>query len=946
MASPLERAIGFFSAQGASAATGGALACLLAVIARAMVGIHPHSGMGKPPMYGDFEAQRHWMEITTALPVLEWYRDTPSNNLTYWGLDYPPLTAYHSWVNGKMLGWASPASMELGASHGHETPGFRALMRLTVLLADVLIFFPAASVFVSRFYPGANRDRRLWVLTGILMQPALILIDHGHFQYNTVSLGLVTLSLAAFAPGLAAAAGDNAYAPSGLRDAVGAAAFCLGLYYKQMCLYLAWPIFICLLSKNVRSTGPVRGILVLACCVVATTVACWWPFLARSESEDVLHVIRRLFPFNRGLYEDKVANVWCALSLVLKFDRILAAATMIRVCAVVTFVSVLPSTLLLWRRPTSSNLLHACVCCGLSFFLFSFQVHEKSILLPLLPATLLLGATPFASGWFITVATFSMFPLLERDGLTLPYLVLVVAFNAFAVAQSPAGRWGPATTCRWLSNFTMLAIHCVAWFTEPPKRYPDLITYLFVICSCVHFVGFWMFHLSKQWEESRTPADSVLEGGRRVRPLRIAFVHPDLGIGGAERLVVDAAVGLQKFDHKVTLYTAHHDPGHSFEETNDGTLHVVVYGDWLPTAFCRRFMAVCAYVRVFWVSMRVVGLSLSGKIDVIVVDQVSHSIPLLKSLTGAKIIFYCHYPDYLLTSRTSCCKKIYRAPLDLAEEMTTGMADKILVNSLFTAETFASSFRSLDRRGIKPDVLYPAINIKNQDVQVDEKTAENLDFEGNDIVLSINRFERKKNIGLAVEALVALSVKGGSKGRKVVLVVAGGFDPRVDENAEVKLELEEAASKAGLYTDGGTDNRVRFMTNISNETKLRLLQRATCLLYTPDREHFGIVPVEAMYAKCPVIAVNSGGPLESIIDFQPLKPAGNATGFLRPQDPEQWADAMGLLLDDPKLKESMGRAGHQRVLDNFSLESFAQSLDDHITKTFKTLDADDARKKQ
>ena len=30
------------------------------------------SGAGKPPMYGDYEAQRHWMEITTNLPAREW----------------------------------------------------------------------------------------------------------------------------------------------------------------------------------------------------------------------------------------------------------------------------------------------------------------------------------------------------------------------------------------------------------------------------------------------------------------------------------------------------------------------------------------------------------------------------------------------------------------------------------------------------------------------------------------------------------------------------------------------------------------------------------------------------------------------------------------------------------------------------------------------------------
>ena len=61
-------------------------------------GFWGYSGYQKPPMHGDFEAQRHWMEITTGLPISEWY----FYDLQYWGLDYPPLTAYHSWLLGKM----------------------------------------------------------------------------------------------------------------------------------------------------------------------------------------------------------------------------------------------------------------------------------------------------------------------------------------------------------------------------------------------------------------------------------------------------------------------------------------------------------------------------------------------------------------------------------------------------------------------------------------------------------------------------------------------------------------------------------------------------------------------------------------------------------------------------------------------------------------------------
>jgi hypothetical protein len=52
---------------------------------------------------------------------------------------------------------------------------------------------------------------------------------------------------------------------------------------------------------------------------------------------------------------------------------------------------------------------------------------------------------------------------------------------------------------------------------------------------------------------------------------RIVFFHPDLGIGGAERLIIDAAVGLQELGHKVTIFTSHCDPQHSFEEARDGT---------------------------------------------------------------------------------------------------------------------------------------------------------------------------------------------------------------------------------------------------------------------------------------------------------------------------------------------------------------------------------------
>jgi hypothetical protein len=54
----------------------------------------------------------------------------------------------------------------------------------------------------------------------------------------------------------------------------------------------------------------------------------------------------------------------------------------------------------------------------------------------------------------------------------------------------------------------------------------------------------------------------------------VAFIHLDLGIGGAENLVVNAAKGLQEAGYSVKMFTAHHDPARAFKETTDGTLSV------------------------------------------------------------------------------------------------------------------------------------------------------------------------------------------------------------------------------------------------------------------------------------------------------------------------------------------------------------------------------------
>ena len=401
--------------------------------------------------------------------------------------------------------------------------------------------------------------------------------------------------------------------------------------------------------------------------------------------------------------------------------------------------------------------------------------------------------------------------------------------------------------------------------------------------------------------------------------VRVAFVHPDLGIGGAERLIIDAALALKCKGHDVEMFTAHHDPSHCFSETKDGTLKVTSAGDWLPRSCCGIGYAVWAYVRMIYVAVFLLSYITFGdkdqKFDVIVCDQISACIPILK-LTGAKILFYCHFPDQLLTDRKSFLKKAYRWPIDKLEEKTTGMAHQVLVNSKFTATKFHATFKSLSH--VQPTVLYPSLNF----LAFDQKPVDVTDTFPNSaqcIFLSINRFERKKNLSLAIESF-AMFLEGldSTEQPQVHLVIAGGYDERVVENKEHYMELRILTENLKI------SKNVTFIRSFTEQQKIALLQQCRALVYTPSNEHFGICPLESMYMGRPVIAVNSGGPLETILDEK--------TGFLCNSTPKAFSEKMKRLFLEEKEAKCMGEAGKQHILDNFSFQAFTDKLNEIVLK--------------
>ncbi|KAI2789937.1 Alpha-1,3/1,6-mannosyltransferase alg-2 [Penicillium oxalicum] len=434
-------------------------------------------------------------------------------------------------------------------------------------------------------------------------------------------------------------------------------------------------------------------------------------------------------------------------------------------------------------------------------------------------------------------------------------------------------------------------------------------------------------------------------------PANVIIIHPDLGIGGAERLIIDVALALQNNGHRVTIYTSHCDKTHCFDEARDGTLNVQVRGNTIfPSNFLGRFHILMASLRQLHLTVSLLtelksrsGAEAEEKDDIFIVDQLPACVPVLKSFAQPRksrrqrILFYCHFPDQLLARRNEggsllrFAKLLYRYPFDWFEGWAMSASDRVVANSNFSRGVVHDVFGA-DKLG-DIQVVYPCVDT-NPDKSAPTKQEDDVLWAGKKLLLSINRFERKKDTGLAIQAYHGLSPE---KRRGTRLVVAGGYDNRVQENVQYHQELDDLAKGLGLKTATAKtvvsalsipdEIDVLFLLSVPTAFKNTLLAQSKLLLYTPMNEHFGIVPVEAMLAGLPVLASNTGGPLETVVEGE--------TGWLRDvQAVEDWTAVMEKVLyhlSEEDL-ERMAIAGKARVHDHFSLTAMGGRLEEEISK--------------
>lgn len=196
---------------------------------------------------------------------------------------------------------------------------------------------------------------------------------------------------------------------------------------------------------------------------------------------------------------------------------------MARICLACTTTAIIPSSLSLLVDPKKKKFLYALVNSSLAFFLFSFQVHEKSILIAAIPAILIFPAEPFMVFWFLQVATFSMFPLLVKDGLFIAFAGLSGLYLGsiktlidytknekhkeknflqvlWRINKNDTGKFleNFMIFCYFVSSVVEIALIIAFFFVPPPKNLPFLHPLLISAFSCCHFVLFFIYFNVKQ----------------------------------------------------------------------------------------------------------------------------------------------------------------------------------------------------------------------------------------------------------------------------------------------------------------------------------------------------------------------------------------------------------------------------------------------------------------
>lgn len=405
----------------------------------------------------DFDVHRNWLAITNKLPLKEWYYEKTSQ----WTLDYPPFFAYFEWVLSQFVPQVvrEDGCLDIVKVGQFSWPTI-VFQRLTVIITEGLLFI-VLQVFINTS-KSFEKTQSFIIASSIVLSPGFLIVDHIHFQYNGFLFAILIASIVA--------ARNQRYLLCALF-------YSIALCFKHIFLYLAPCYFIFLLRVYVLQVDGFKfrsykdlffvinwkHLFQLGSIVIGTFTLCFGPFIL-----DMPQVISRLFPFSRGLTHAYWApNFWAVYS---SLDKVLTIAILkapwiLTISKRLINSNILPDSIEAIKRsikennngsrglvqdvvftvlpqitpkltflltllyqtlavipllfdPSYKRFIGSLTLCGLASFLFGWHVHEKAIMLVIIPFSFLVIfdrrlLIPFM---LVTSAGYvSLFPLLYKN---------------------------------------------------------------------------------------------------------------------------------------------------------------------------------------------------------------------------------------------------------------------------------------------------------------------------------------------------------------------------------------------------------------------------------------------------------------------------------------------------------------------------------------------------
>jgi len=233
-----------------------------------------------------------------------------------------------------------------------------------------------------------------------------------------------------------------------------------------------------------------------------------------------------------------------------------------------------------------------------------------------------------------------------------------------------------------------------------------------------------------------------------------------------------------------------------------------------------------------------------SKYDIILTSATGAYFPNSLNKKNAKLFCYCHTPPRYLyglptarhLSRFSILLPIItllNKYLRILDKKYSASVDQYISNSQTTADRIKKFY------GRDAIVINPPVSVAPLSRGAVRRT-EGFGTEEGDFYLTGGRLARAKRYDIAIKACNQLGLKLKVFGR------------------DFADHLSELKAIAG--------SNIEFLGEITNDEKNKLLQSAKAFVFCSDHEDFGIAPVEAMAAGCPVVAYASGGVTETVID--------------------------------------------------------------------------------